>query len=93
MAALEATVEPDTIILDTTTGDPADVDWHAERFAGRGVSYLDCEIGGSSKQAAAGEAIVICGGDADAFASLSRYSDAISLAECFILVRPARGHA
>jgi 3-hydroxyisobutyrate dehydrogenase-like beta-hydroxyacid dehydrogenase len=65
--AVEAALERGAIIMDTTTGDPAEVEAHAARFAQRGVAYLDCEIGGSSRQAAAGEAIVICGGDAAAF--------------------------
>jgi 3-hydroxyisobutyrate dehydrogenase-like beta-hydroxyacid dehydrogenase len=69
VVAVKAAVQPGTIILDTTTGDPDDVCRHAAEFADRGVSYLDCEVGGSSRQTAAGEAIVICGGDADAFAA------------------------
>lgn len=77
-AALEPLLQPGTIILDTTTGNPEDVARHARLFAVRGVSYLDCEIGGSSKQAAAGEAIVICGGEPDAVAASRGILDAIS---------------
>jgi 3-hydroxyisobutyrate dehydrogenase-like beta-hydroxyacid dehydrogenase len=64
-------------ILDTTTGDPNDVESHAARLATRGVYYLDCEIGGSSRQAASGEAIVICGGDPQAFAGCQEILAAI----------------
>jgi 3-hydroxyisobutyrate dehydrogenase-like beta-hydroxyacid dehydrogenase len=56
-----------TIILDTTTGDPELVETTAWRLATAGVFYLDSEIGGSSRQAEAGEAIVICGGDEQAY--------------------------
>lgn len=78
VAALQQALEPETIILDTTTGHPDDVCRHAGEFATRGIAYLDCEIGGSSRQTAAGDSIVICGGDADAFAACSDILDAIS---------------
>ena len=79
VARLKPLLEPRAVILDTTTGDPDDVCRHAAEFAARNVSYLDCEIGGSSKQTAAGEAIIICGGDADAFAACRSILDAIGL--------------
>jgi 3-hydroxyisobutyrate dehydrogenase-like beta-hydroxyacid dehydrogenase len=78
VSALEPVLEPGAIILDTTTGDPADVETHAARYAARGIAYLDCEIGGSSKQTAAGDAIVICGGEPKAFAECRDILDAIS---------------
>lgn len=68
--ALEGVFPPGAILLDTTTGDPEDVERHAARLAAKCIHYLDCEIGGSSKQAAAGEAIVICGGDDAAFSAV-----------------------
>jgi 3-hydroxyisobutyrate dehydrogenase-like beta-hydroxyacid dehydrogenase len=67
-----------SIILDTTTGDPEIVEATARRLAVRGVAYLDCEIGGSSRQTAAGEAIVICGGEGEAFARCRELLAAIS---------------
>lgn len=60
---IEPHVSPENIILDTTTGDPEVVEAIARHLAGKQVFYLDCEIGGSSKQVEAGEAIVVCGGD------------------------------
>lgn len=78
VAAVEAYLELGAIILDTTTGNPADVEENAARYAARGIAYLDCEIGGSSKQTAAGDAIVICGGEAQAFAECRDILDAIS---------------
>jgi 3-hydroxyisobutyrate dehydrogenase-like beta-hydroxyacid dehydrogenase len=68
---IEQHLQPGSTILDTTTGDPEMVEATAARLAARDVAYLDCEIGGSSKQAAAGEAIAICGGDEKAFAHSS----------------------
>ena len=76
--AIERALGPGSIVLDTTTGDPADVETHAARLAGRGIAYLDCEIGGSSKQTAAGDAIVICGGDTQAFEDCRDILSAIS---------------
>jgi 3-hydroxyisobutyrate dehydrogenase-like beta-hydroxyacid dehydrogenase len=78
VAALEGVLPAGTIILDTTTGDPEDVVGHAAQLALRGVSYLDCEIGGSSRQAQAGEAIVICGGETEAFREAAPLLEALS---------------
>lgn len=76
--AVDPFVQEGAIILDTTTGDPGDVERHAALFAVRGVHYLDCEIGGSSRQTAAGEAIILCGGDQQAFSACRSILDAIS---------------
>lgn len=76
--AIDPFVRDGSILLDTTTGDPGDVVRHAALFAARGVHYLDCEIGGSSRQTAAGEAIILCGGDPQAFSACRGILDAIS---------------
>lgn len=55
------------IILDTTTGEPAQAAVLDERLAARGVCYLDAPISGSSEQTRRGEATVIVGGDREAF--------------------------
>jgi len=54
-------LRPGDIVIDTTTGDPETVERIARKLADRDVSYLDATLGGSSRQIAAGEAIVICG--------------------------------
>lgn len=59
-------------IVDTTTGNPADVESVAEVLSDMGVDYLDATVGGSSQQARDGDAIVMCGGPIDAF---ERWSD------------------
>jgi 3-hydroxyisobutyrate dehydrogenase-like beta-hydroxyacid dehydrogenase len=76
--AIESWLHPGCIVIDTTTGNPAEVERHASRLARRGVAYLDCEVGGSSKQTAAGEAIMICGGDSLAFENCRDILNAIS---------------
>ena len=55
------------IILDTTTGEPAQTAALGERLAVRGVRYLDAPISGSSEQTRRGEATVIVGGPRETF--------------------------
>jgi len=59
------------ILLDTTTGEPAQTAALGKRLAARGVSYLDAPISGSSEQTRRGEVTVIVGGDRDAFDACS----------------------
>lgn len=53
---------PGVTILDTTTGDPGDVEALAARMTGAGMTYLDAPISGSSEQTLRGEALVLVGG-------------------------------
>ena len=55
------------IILDTTTGEPAQTMAFGLRMAALGVSYMDAPISGSSEQTRRGEATVIVGGDRELF--------------------------
>ena len=55
------------IVLDTTTGEPAQTAALGARLAASGVRYLDAPISGSSEQTRRGEATVIVGGDRGAF--------------------------
>ena len=41
---------PESIIIDTTTGDPDQISAFGPRLAERGVEYLDATVGGSSQQ-------------------------------------------
>lgn len=61
------------IIIDTTTGEPADAETLSRTLSQRGVKYLDSPISGSSEQTRRGEATVMVGGelaDVDACADL-----------------------
>jgi 3-hydroxyisobutyrate dehydrogenase-like beta-hydroxyacid dehydrogenase len=58
---------PESIIIDTTTGDPGQIAAFGPRLAGRGVEYLDATVGGSSQQVRAADALVLVGGTAQAF--------------------------
>jgi 3-hydroxyisobutyrate dehydrogenase-like beta-hydroxyacid dehydrogenase len=55
------------IIIDTTTGDPEHAEVLAGKLAAAGVTYLDATISGNSAQVRSGDAVVMVGGDADAF--------------------------
>lgn len=55
------------IIVDTTTGEPADAEAAARMLGSLGVAYLDATVSGSSAQARRGEVVVLCGGPTTAF--------------------------
>jgi len=59
------------IILDTTTGEPAQTTALGEKLAAKGVHYLNAPISGSSEQTRRGQATVIVGGDQAAFDACS----------------------
>ncbi len=56
-----------SVVLDTTTGDPDDAAGFATHLCRRGAAYLEANVGGSSRQVRDHNAIVICGGDAEAY--------------------------
>lgn len=65
---MQAGLRAGQIILDTTTGEPAQTAALGERLAAQGVRYLDAPISGSSEQTRRGEATVMVGGDPETFA-------------------------
>jgi 3-hydroxyisobutyrate dehydrogenase-like beta-hydroxyacid dehydrogenase len=56
-----------TTIIDTTTGDPAAAESLARELAGRGITYLDATLSGSSTHVRQGSAVLMVGGDHAAF--------------------------
>lgn len=62
-------LKPGDVIIDTTTGSPDRVESLAHRLHERGVEYLDASLGGSSRQIALGESIVMCGATDAGFAA------------------------
>jgi 3-hydroxyisobutyrate dehydrogenase-like beta-hydroxyacid dehydrogenase len=60
LEALRQSLAAETIVIDTTTGEPAQM----EHLAGRVPRYVDATIAGSSQQVRQGEAIVMAGGAA-----------------------------
>lgn len=57
------------IVIDTTTGDPDGTTELAARLAALGISYLDATVSGSSSQLREGSAVMMVGGDVEAFAA------------------------
>ncbi len=56
-------LRPGQVIVDTTTGEPADGEELATRLRQRGVACLEAPISGSSEQTRRGEALVLVGGN------------------------------
>ncbi|KAF0180601.1 MAG: 6-phosphogluconate dehydrogenase [Limisphaerales bacterium] len=70
LAEAKRALRPGHLLLDTTTGEPAQTVAIHRRLAARGVRYLDTTISGNSGQVAAGDDVLtMVGGDADAFAA------------------------
>jgi 3-hydroxyisobutyrate dehydrogenase-like beta-hydroxyacid dehydrogenase len=69
IAAAKGAFRPGQIIIDTTTGDPEHTEAIAAELAGLGVVYLDATISGNSAQVREGTAVVMVGGDANAYAA------------------------
>ena len=59
------------IIIDTTTGEPSEAIAMGQYLSSLGVQYLDAPISGSSQQTRDGEAMVMVGGEREAFESCS----------------------
>jgi 3-hydroxyisobutyrate dehydrogenase-like beta-hydroxyacid dehydrogenase len=68
---LEQGLHPGQVVVDTTTGDPAQTAALGRRLRGRGVHYLEAPISGSSEQTRHGEVTVIVGGEREVFAACS----------------------
>lgn len=75
-----AALRPGSTIIDTTTGSPGDAEALGVRLAARGVAYLDATVSGSSAQARRGEAVLMVGGDAGAFAACRDLFDVLARA-------------
>lgn len=67
---LTESLQTGALIIDTTTGDPPEMERFGDELAKGGVGYVDATVGGSSAQARRGEVIVMAGGgDADVAAA------------------------
>ena len=64
---MEPALRAEHLIIDTTTGDPRDAEAIGARLAERGVRYVDATIAGSSVQVREGQAVVMAGGQRDAY--------------------------
>lgn len=62
-----ASLKPGLILIDTSTGDPAEMAALGAELAAQGVHYLDATISGSSAQLLQRDVLVMVGGDATVF--------------------------
>lgn len=62
---LRSDFSPGQVVLDTTTGDPAQAIAVGRSLAELGVHYLEATVAGSSAQVRAGQVTVFLGGDAE----------------------------
>lgn len=67
LAAIRPCLKPQSIILDTTTGDPQCCERRSGELSPLGIHYLDCTVAGSSELLREGKALLFVGGDALAF--------------------------
>ncbi len=67
LGEVEAGLSDTRLFIDTTTGDPDDTVGCSKRLAEAGHDFLDASVGGSSKLLESGQAILMVGGDVDAF--------------------------
>ncbi len=61
-----ASLRQGQILIDTSTGDPAQAEALGRDLAAKGVAYLDATVSGSSEQVTRGEVLVMAGGDGGA---------------------------
>ena len=62
-----ARLKPGLILIDTTTGDPAEMAAMGAELAKQGVHYLDATVSGSSAQLLKRDVLVMVGSDAEVF--------------------------
>jgi 3-hydroxyisobutyrate dehydrogenase-like beta-hydroxyacid dehydrogenase len=82
---LEPHLSGDTLIIDTTTGEPEEMAGFAQRFR-----YVDATVGGNSRQTRAGDVIVMAGASDEDWARARPVLSTFAR-ECFHLGPPGSG--
>ena len=57
------TLTPSHVVIDTTTGEPEEMESFGRRLAATGTAYVDATVAGSSRQTRARESIVMAAGE------------------------------
>jgi 3-hydroxyisobutyrate dehydrogenase-like beta-hydroxyacid dehydrogenase len=70
--------KPGQILIDTTTGDPAQTSDLGKQLAEQGVQYLESPIAASSEQTRRGEALAMIAGDVHAFEQCRKVIDCLA---------------
>ncbi len=66
---IEGVLAPGALVVDTTTGSPAEMEGLGARLALREVAYLDATVAGNSAEVRRSDVLVLAGGSAEAFAA------------------------
>jgi 3-hydroxyisobutyrate dehydrogenase-like beta-hydroxyacid dehydrogenase len=69
LAQLESAYRPGLVLIDTTTGDPAQVTALGRRLEERGVLYIEAPVSGSSEQVRQGEVMTLVAGPPDSLSA------------------------
>ena len=83
-------VQPQTLIIDTTTADPFQSAALAHRLQERNVGFLDATISGSSEQVRRGDVVVLVGGAEERFQAAGDLFDTFAR-QSFYLGGPGSG--
>lgn len=75
---IEGVLHPNATVIDTTTGAPEATEAVVQRLKERNVDYLDATVAGSSKQAQAGDVVMMVGGARETFESCKDIFDALA---------------
>jgi 3-hydroxyisobutyrate dehydrogenase-like beta-hydroxyacid dehydrogenase len=78
LEAMDAGLRPGQILIDTTTGDPDQMQALGARLAAREVNYLESPIAASSEQTRRGEALAMVAGPKPAFEACSDLFDCLA---------------
>ena len=89
-AGLASACGPDTVIIDTTTADPAETLRHFHLLAEREVRFVDCPLVGSSREIGEGNGVAIVG-DREQHAGYTSLLNTFAK-RVFFLGAPGRGH-
>ena len=75
---LEDALHEGQILIDTTTGTPADAESISLRLESKGVQYLDAPVSGSSEQAKNGDVTILVGGTMMAYNEVKDLLESLS---------------
>lgn len=93
VSELEATIDPDSVIVDTTTSTPKTTRSIADRLSSDGVTVLGAPVSGGASGAEEGTLTVMVGGDRATFEACREYFDAFTANVFHVGEDPGYGHA
>lgn len=70
-------IEPDSVVVDMSTGDPDSARRMAQSLDERGIGFIDCPVGRTQVHAESGTLLLLAGGDRDAILSAKPVLDRV----------------